>query len=605
MRLHLLALPILLGGCGVPLLQQDPEIDNSCSSDSDCGSNGVCIEQTCISTTADLGNLLIQIDVPDGASYGEGTAQVVFPGDDNVKLSGQLSGGYNLGYQLETATLVEIVMTVTADAIPQTCVDTEAIIEDENEASTIPFVLELVPKIVNDGITLQGIPLPTYSAKRDPAATDNVLTLLAPAGLYDLYITPDFPVPDDLEPGAIPDCVMAPTVVLDVDTSENFPSLIHNSEPYLIIPEVVGLDVAGWTAELLENKNGRVISTRAFQEQTMAGTFHLRTYVKIDDEELAVLRLTPPGDLATTGTPTILAKVGPLFAKIEGLVVEFSALDLSALGEDFATPISVSGDVFSTDTNDPIPSSLVIQSLQLLDGKLNNGVSTYRTTKTTGADGHFSDVMLIPGTYAVIASPNGSQGYAVTRGEIDLSEGDAGGKSVFVKPKRRLLGVAKTPTEGKAFQVQVLLSPSAASETTFITSLLDTTAQPTPVSAFTNDNGQFELDVDPGTYNLVLLPPASSELPWAVLSRLGILDVDDQPLQELTMALSNPVVFHGMVRAPNDEVVGNALIRAFVRPEALDEMDNPPVIQIGETTSDANGRYELLLPASVVASVSQ
>jgi hypothetical protein len=59
------------------------------------------------------------------------------------------------------------------------------------------------------------------------------------------------------------------------------------------------------------------------------------------------------------------------------------------------------------------------------------------------------------------------------------------------------------------------------------------------------------------------------------------------------------------VRAPSDVAIGNARIRAFVRPQALDEMDNPPVIQIGETTADADGRYELRLPASVVASVSQ
>jgi hypothetical protein len=312
---------------------------------------------------------------------------------------------------------------------------------------------------------------------------------------------------------------------------------------------------------------------------------------------------------AALGVPTILAKVNPLISLLDedNKRIELSALDLSALAEMGAGPIALNGTVFSQIGNDPVPSELVIQSLQLVNGGL-DGISTFRTTLETDADGTFGtlgNIHLIPGSYAVIASPNGAQSYAVTRNEIILTPSDMGGKSVFVKAKRDLLGTALTPLDNPAYQVQIALSPATSSKTSFISSLLDTSAQPAAASAFTDDAGRFQMAVDPGVYNLTVQPVASSDLPWAVLSRLSISDVDNQPLPALTVALSNPVVFRGTVRAPSDVAIGNAKIRAFVRPQALDEMDNPPVIQIGETTADADGRYELRLPASVVASVSQ
>ena len=54
------------------------------------------------------------------------------------------------------------------------------------------------------------------------------------------------------------------------------------------------------------------------------------------------------------------------------------------------------------------------------------------------------------------------------------------------------------------------------------------------------------------------------------------------------------------------DIIANARVRAWVVPTPTDgETEAANVIQVAETTSDTHGDYQLLLPASIAASISQ
>jgi len=590
-----------LGGCGLPLTDAQTKIDNRCDRDDQCGDIGKCINQKCVSTSADLPNLLIQIDVPDGASYGEGTTQVVYPSNDRVPLSGQLSNGYFLPYDLHTSALTEVTARMILEPVPTACAT--AVSESDG---TFPIQLQLHPTVQPDQLVLAGIPLPTYAVSSDIHEDSNQVVLNVPTGLYDIYITPSISLnPDETEDDPLQDCKVPPVFLPGQDIEQGqFVVELSATAPTTIIAKIDGYELTGWSMQFVDNSGGRVISTSAEQDPAASepGTFRIEHWPQVleSDNIDPVLRLSPP-TTEDNHLPTLLAKINPLLLGEDPMTgdILLSSLDLSPLAA--IEPITVTGNVAAEDTSEAIPSKLVFQSLDLLDG---DGVETFRSNVETQADGTFS-IPLLPGKYAVIASPNGAQGYAMTRSEIELSTQDEGGKTLFVKLKRNLLGAAVTPLAGDAFDVQVLLAPALRPKGSFISSLLDSSAQPAATSTFTNQTGTFDLSVDPGEFDVTLQPDPSSQLPWAVVARLAISDIDNSPIPELSIALSNPVILSGKVRSPNDAPIPGAHIRAFIQPQKANEDDNPPVIQIGETTSDGAGSYELRLPASIGSSISQ
>lgn len=107
-------------------------------------------------------------------------------------------------------------------------------------------------------------------------------------------------------------------------------------------------------------------------------------------------------------------------------------------------------------------------------------------------------------------------------------------------------------------------------------------------SAVTTAEGAFLALVDPGRYDVVIEPPADARLPWAI--RLDLEVVEDT-------SLPDPIVV-----SPGRRLSGvandSAGAATGVTVEVWCVTETDASIVCGRTTTDADGRYELLLPAT-------
>jgi hypothetical protein len=578
-----------LAGCGLPLADEQDTLTNTCESDDQCGSGSVCLEEAgyCVSTTADLSGALIQLDLPSGASYGQGTSHLIDPAAAGVALSGTASNGYiATSFDIEPPQLAEVTTHMAVDL------------------SAFPGCDQAEMEVQLDPVgNPSGIPLTTYNTGADNPllAVEGGRLLMdapvlnVPAGMYDIYVRP---VPTD-EPGG---CALPPTILQDhlVEAGQLEVS-IDGGEPANVSGLVQGYDVTGWTIDIVENRRGRIISTQHQLDES--GAFTLKFWPQgMNEQQLdAVVRLEPPDTASQDGIPSAFYKLDALDIFGTGEVV----LDLSELAA--AEVVSIDGQVAAASNGKLLPSELVIRSKELLGGAL-GGTASFKTSVQTDGDGAFT-VKLLPGSYDVIAVP-ADEDYAVTRDELTILSGsDQGGKTIELERKQTLFGTAYAAQGGKAYGIPVLLSPTSPETVSFLENELgDGAAVSIGASAVTGSNaneGQFAVELDPGDYNLTLQPSPESNLPWAVISRLNISAVEGQSVPNLDVTISNPVVLQGRVRDPSGAPIPDALIRVWLAPDNgnADESDNsePSALQIAETTSDSSGRYELLLPASITA----
>ena len=589
-----------VAGCDTPLLQLGAEVENTCATNDSCGQGGVCLEQRCVSTDADLDGLMLVIDIPETEQLGGGTTQVVFPGRQGVPLSGMLTGGYRIGYTvaLEAPAKATLGIKVEASAFPD-CAGLFA------EDGTLPAKAQLEPKVFNDdGKALNGVPLPSYLGESDPEdMTTNLVTLSVPPGQYDVYIVADIPDSGETDYST---CIVPPTLVRGQPIDKEYRFEAGDTALGDIAGRVENFDATGWTIDLVENRDGRVVSSAVVLGDDCNALPRYCAYTLKHWEDLTqlvdpVLRLRPPHEADQTEPTTVAQGLPTILAKLEALNLFGEDYDLDLEELDGVEPLAIVGNVTSADDSDPVPSTLLIQSTELLDGTLGD-IAGYSTTVETDNDGEFS-VMVLPGKYSVIAAPNLTD-FAVTRNEIDLNASTLMGTSIIVQPKRIQSGRVITPQNVAAHEVPVTLVPTSGAVTSFINAELEAELQPTPASSTTDNRGAFNLFAGPGVFNLMLQPTINSDLPWAVLPNLEIKDLEDQPLEPLNIAISNPVVLEGRVRNSNELAVEGARIRAFIQPDKLDEDDNPPVIQIGDASSTGGGRYELRLPARLAAFVT-
>ena len=108
-----------------------------------------------------------------------------------------------------------------------------------------------------------------------------------------------------------------------------------------------------------------------------------------------------------------------------------------------------------------------------------------------------------------------------------------------------------------------------------------------PVSALSDSNGRYDLPLDPGSYDLLLDPPISSGLGRRVIPNLAIGSTDARR----DAALPTARLLTGVVNSEGS-IVAHAKLRIYVHRVSLDE----PLLPVGETETDENGRFSVLLP---------
>jgi hypothetical protein len=597
-RLAILCTVAPLCGCSLSFAEKAASYVNSCSRSEDCGPDGACVSQSCVATKADLASLYLELSVPSSASAIPGTTTLLAPKDLDLKLIGSRAEGF-----VEPKLLL-IPDLVTVDVAPQQPLPVGC-----SGIKAVPTSVTLYP-----GGYPAGIAVTTYSA--DPSAeNDNHAKLSVPAGRYDVYLEPHVDVNQ---------CRIPPSLIKGQKLEKGtVPAFGNVGQPATLsgsidIPIAVPIDPmtkkpvdcaaepkACWRLQLLDNQTGRVIGTDADLKPDLINnktTFALAFWqpgAKDPDPVDPVLVLTPSDERRAAGMPVVLWKLVAIDPNAT-LVVD---LQVSALAQAADNHIACEASVLS-DHGDPVPSTVVIQSKQILEGQFGDNALLQVTTKTD-AEGKFK-ASLLPGSYDIVAIPGAGSGYALTVDTWTFGAGDLGkGRTFTVQLPFHLNSTALTPKGEGAAGISVLVSPASGPPATYLQSafpqgqaLLQSLAH--TATTETDPFGRFTVDVDPGLIDVSLHPPASSNLPWLVRPQFSVQPskMHDVPLTPLSF--TNPVVLRGRVTAagaPNG--LPGVSVRAWLALPGGDPDKLPTAVAIGETQSDGAGNYRLLLPASV------
>jgi len=228
-------------------------------------------------------------------------------------------------------------------------------------------------------------------------------------------------------------------------------------------------------------------------------------------------------------------------------------------------------------------------------------VGSFRTTvssETVGPDsdpthaGRF-EADLLPGTYEVSVTPQGADSLGVLVRELTIMarpDGSAIMGLVFSVPDRarfggNLLAGSHDPMPSVSVNAsargRVTADPAAAYNRSSDTR--------------TDGLGQFALSLDVGVFDLVARPPLATNYPWAIRRSLEIGSADRVLSEDLFVAAPVPVT--GMVRSADGAAMVGAHVTAIAVLPDVDGLER--AIPVGEATTDANGRYEVLLPSSL------
>jgi hypothetical protein len=608
---RLLLAAALLIGCSVPLDAKPVPATNRCEDTSACGPDSVCVESSCVATSTDLTDVIIEIAVPSTGGEAAGTTQhialpqhVLAPGPQGL-------------YKFEDLYLARPVLVTVGLAVEDLDPDCAHLI-DATEAGHLPVRVELYPSFVGDDPEVQPVPLPPgipreiYDATSDPAAETNQVQLNVPAGIYDVYITPL--IPDD-ELGK-PLCDVPPLLLTDEDyrsvqggkeflVEPVLDAVVPAGEvPNLIHGEISGPDLSNWTVDLIENKTGRRLSNPATLAITASETsyeFALPFWQAHDQEDVDVLvRLSPPESAAQEGKPVFFWRI-----ESDDPDVDYP-FDVSLL--ESAQAIAVSGNVVDESFN-PVPSTITVQGTGVTVLEDFGANVLFRRTIDTDAQGNFQGLFMLPGAddelYTVIVRPADESLHAVTTETFDLDAGHQGGTTFHARSKRSLQGVGVTAQGAPASLVSAVVEPVSLSAGSFLQALKLPPILPGGASTFADNGGNFVLSVDVGEFNLWLRPDPESGFPWSVLTRLPVSDTTALP--GLNLAISNPIVVIGQVRVPNASGIKDARIRAWAKLAGVEGTTGPTpgAIQIAESVSTEGGNFRLLLPASIRATLSQ
>ncbi len=564
----------LASGCGLPLAAELDALSNSCEASSGCGADGVCLNGMCVSTKADLTGLVLQVDIPAASRFAAGTSTLI---DLSAQLQGEQASGYYESLNLVLKDTVELTAQFTLSQVPEGC---EGALGADN---SVPISLQVTPSN-----TPLGIPLTAYSTESE-SSDDNAIALNVPPGNYDLFFRPAI---------SDPKCQVPPTLLKNFDLS-NSQGLIVNSKslPKTLKGDFDAGGLGDWTVELLEDTNGRTISTRVNPEgeEGKPASFLLQYW----DDQVGkegtdvVIRLTPPDEAKALGMPVMFWPLASVDLDNDGNV----ELNVNSLIS--AAAATGTGSVISTITKQGVPATIYIQSTSILAA---NGFVSYKNTVNSDASGDFV-VTLLPGSYRMVAVPSVGTDLAMTEATWDIPDDKFGnGRTISVNPKTSLTGVALTPQGAPAYEIPTLLAPAGAEAETYLYGVLTASeVEPNSATTVTGGNGSFALAVDPGMFDMSMQPPQASQMPWLVRPRVTIKSNEPNTTDLGTLPISNPVVLHGTLSSPFGEGIEHAVIRAWLAPESTsdNELDRPTAIQIAETTADENGRYTLLLPASI------
>lgn len=588
---------LLLATCGCTVTaisaSDDPRPSNLCSRAAECP-NGNCRVGVCQTLDPTLEVLLISATPPTDsgiphlsfvtrleAADGGRMKDLVFPGPSN--LTGSLALPKDACYP------------GFGDAILPA-----------DDRRTLPVTVT-----VSARARLLGLSQQRYSAstKTRNAKGSYTFDLRVPQGVYDIYLAP----PKNQEGCLVPPQLYRGFAISDQNTQVTF-SLSGLSELALTIRWPVSTasgpnpSLVGWTVDIIEPLGGNAISTELVLGEpldvgnaaTLDYTARLH-YSAVEDSsppDIAaandLLRLRPP---AGEALPTILLDRSAL-----GLFSPDRAL-LSGL-TSLPTPVLVQWRM-TDQRGGPVSGSVTLASTEIFG--VDSGIfASYQTTAQVGEDGVVK-VPLPPGKYrvrAVPSLPGGSLAAGVSALEtlwtIPPAPEQQFGKVIELPPIAKLTGQS-------LFQdAQVQAVPSPQTILPFEDALGIGPFSPRATVGRVDETGRFEVQADPGTFDVSVQASDSLGFGWFV--RPGVeVGTSDKDLGRVSLPM--PALLSGTAQvalAGGKALLSAAAIRAYVyldkdRTYTSDPLLAVSTIQVAETRADEQGRFRLLVPAGLSA----
>jgi hypothetical protein len=575
---HLFAL-LALSGCMIAGAAEDA-VNNQCSGDSDC-EGGVCVDlngrAACVTKRADLPGLLLEVQPSTEAAYGAGTSFLV------PFANGGLAG------QSETGIVVEQDLVLPHSVVSPI----ELYIDYDYKGCPLPES----GKLPADFVFFRNAPhdgLPDHEgyATLIEGETDAYVVDL-PQGIYDMHVIPH-------APEGCAEAPPPPTFHRELDVSQGGKLDLHLTAPPHVIAGTVGFpkgqDLTGWSIQVVEPKRGKPISPTqvlTVEQFNLYASYSLEYFWSGPVDTSPVLRLRPPDTVNAPRFFWEVAALSPLNPNAQNIEANLVLVDLDATGRDV--------EAFVVDTQGaPVVATMTFKSLELSGNASNN--ANFTIYVDTDEFGRFK-TKLPPGRYTVIAHPTFDTTKAVTTDDwfINTTDKCVCGKGLVIRDKSTISGMVSLPNGMPLIAGAASVYPSRSPARPYLTSHLVADSPTAQISsASLGPTGDFSLLADPGLVDLLVVPPPESAFPWLVRSQLDVQpNADGAEMFGLpSLVLAYPAIIGGVVRSPDNSIVTNGTVRAWM-PVIASGFESTIVIQMGETTTGSDGHFTLPLAPSL------
>ncbi|MGD0676719.1 MAG: hypothetical protein ABSC94_14995 [Polyangiaceae bacterium] len=351
----------------------------------------------------------------------------------------------------------------------------------------------------------------------------------------------------------------------------------------------------GWTAYLRDLNTGDIISN----VEPLQGLANPAVRLAVRRVPLGVPLTSTQGDPdALAGAQLVVAppsdSVEPacLFTPINDFLASPTApLKYPSL----PPPVSVSGVIYAVNGL-PIIADLVFEALSITNAEGQKDTTSFEFTSyrhvqpTTAAGRSTFTVVLPPGDYRVDVRPQDpTRAVQVVALSVPVQTLPYTMQPVALGPTQPSAGFVRTADGLPLSNALVQAVPAACADLSLAGGSTNAFCLPRPVQTETQGDGSFVLELDPGSYGLLVQPPSGSMLPWLTeTSNVLVTSTGASPAGTLSFpAVSLSVGLR--VTDPVGNPVSNALVRMFRAPA-----QSTPV-QIGASITGADGSYEMFV----------
>ncbi|MGE5787414.1 MAG: hypothetical protein ACM3ZE_22660 [Myxococcales bacterium] len=577
---------------------------NVCETNKDCG-EGRCVSGHCKARESLVRRLLVEVKPLVSANSGEyGDIRYFFEHEADVSSKRD--------FELDVVADLTVAVRPPSD---------DCVLPGLDVTGYLPIRLR-----VGQDPRISGISVMSSEAESDASgvgrAKGNLVSVSLAPGAVDLYIDPTGATEGVGGAESSSDlCALAPVLVKGQQIQPGSVSLEHR----LAAAKPISVDVRalaaggaspleGWMLDMVEPIDGRRISSRRLLTGPVVGSdgkLHYQVRLAynpvmgVGAEALAgseLFRLSPPAGIVAP-KHFIVRSALDLFGTDQVVLPEETGIAASVVVRGLVEADTGAGGT-------PLLAD-VVATLDPGAHEATGMIASFQATTRTDEQGRFK-LELVPGNYRVTTVPVDGSKYAAqdTTWAIAPTPNEQAGKLISVSESPRLVGTVISQSKRVPLaDATVLASPSSLGKrSTFLDELLavSTKTGARAQVGVADGLGAFEVPVDPGLYDIIVRPAQGSGYPWAVRAGTKITKAGEVYwLNEIEVR--NPVTYSGTVTVPGQSTssprvpMPGALLRFYVLFDESDQLADPgepavSAVEIGQTRTDTNGAYRLLLP---------